>query len=103
MGATALGMLALVVAFSFPHTIIVMADGLQQITWLRRKKQIHWGDIVEINTGERSRAVTITGADGTRVVHTHQLPDRPRLLMELKVHCGENLPPDFPRESVFGL
>ena len=51
-------------------------------------------------TGEKSRTVTITGADGIKIVHSRQLPDRPRLLWELKQHCGEQLPADFPRERV---
>jgi hypothetical protein len=101
--AAALGTLALMIAFTFPDTIIVRADGLEQIAWLRRRKQIRWADVVEINTGERSRTVTITGADGTKIVHSRQLPDRPRLLMELKVHCGEKLPSDFPREPISGF
>jgi hypothetical protein len=100
LNLTALGILTLVIVFSFPYTIIVTADGLQQIAWLRIKKQICWTDIVEINTGERSRTVTMTAADGTKIIHSSQLPDRPRLLIELKQHCGDNLPPDFPREPI---
>jgi hypothetical protein len=84
----------------FPATIAVTADGLEQIYWFRRNKRIGWREIVEINTGEKSRTVTITGADGTKIVHSRQLADRPRLLMEIKQYCGENLPPDFPRESI---
>jgi hypothetical protein len=90
------------IAFTFPDTIIVKADGLEQIAWLRRRRQIRWADIVEINTGEKGRTVSIIGADGTKIVHSRQLPDRPRLLMELKKHCGENLPSDFPREPGVG-
>jgi hypothetical protein len=86
------------IAASFPETIIVKADGLEQVSWLWKNKRIHRSDIVEINTGEKSRTVTITSADGTRIVHSRQLPDRQRLLAELKHHCGENPPSDFPRE-----
>jgi hypothetical protein len=96
--AASLGILAMMIILTFPETIIVTDNGLEQISWLRKNKQIRWGDIVEINTGEKSRTVTITGADGTKIVHSRQLPDRPRLLMELKNRCGEKLPPDFPRE-----
>ena len=46
------------------------------------------------------RTVTITGADGTKIVHNRQLPNRPCLLVELKQHCGEKLPSDFPREPI---
>jgi hypothetical protein len=47
--------------------------------------------------------VTIIGADGTKIIHSRQLPDRPRLLMELKIHCAEKLPSDFPREPIAGF
>jgi hypothetical protein len=101
--AAILGILAMMFIFTFPETIVVTDNGLEQISWLWKKKQIRWADIVEINTGEKSRTVTITGADGTKIVHSRQLPDRSRLLMELRVHCGENLPSDFPREPITGF
>ena len=103
MTAAALGVIALMIIFTFPETIIVTADGLKQISWLWKNKRIRWSEIVEINTGEKSRTVTIAGADGTKIVHSRQLPDRPALLMTLKEHCGENLPPDFPRELGAGF
>jgi hypothetical protein len=103
VSAACLGILAVMIAFSFPETIIVTADGLEVISWFRKNKQIRWADIVEINTGEKSRTVTITGADGTKIVHSRQLPDRPRLLAELRDHCRENLPSDFPREPIIGF
>ena len=31
------------------------------------------------------------------------LPDRARLLLELRDYCGDNLPADFPREPIVGL
>jgi hypothetical protein len=71
-----------------------------QISWPGRNRRIRWAEIAEINTGEKSRTVTITGGNGTKIIHTRSLPDRPRLLMELKHYCGENLPPDFPRETI---
>jgi hypothetical protein len=92
------GWLALMLLFSFPGSVVITVDGLEEVYWFRTRKRIQWKDVVEINTGEKSRTVTITGADGTRIVHSAQLPDRPRLLTELKNRCGENLPPDFPRE-----
>ena len=100
LGLLAVG--ALIVA-GFPGTIVITADGLEQVHWLWRNKHVQWSEIEEINTGEKSRAVTITATDGTKIVHSRQLPDRPRLLFELKQHCGENLPPDFPREPVTDL
>jgi hypothetical protein len=92
------GLLAVMLLFSFPGSVVITVDGLEEVYWFRRRKRIQWKDIVEINTGEKSRTVTFRGADGTRIVHSAQLPDRPRLLLELKNRCGENLPPDFPRE-----
>jgi hypothetical protein len=96
--ASGLGILAMMFIFTFPETIIVTDNGLEQTSWLWKNKQIRWADIVEVNTGEKRRTVIITGADGTKIVHSRQLPDRSRLLMELRGHCGEKLPPDFPRE-----
>jgi hypothetical protein len=97
---TAVGFASVAIALltSFPGTILINSEGLQQIFWGWKDKRIRWADIVEINTGEKSRTVTITAADGTKIVHSRQLPDRRRLLCELKQHCGEQLPADFPRE-----
>ena len=98
--AGGIGLLVLMLLFSFPGTVVITSGGLEQVYWFRRRKRIQWKDIVEINTGEKSRTVTIMGADGTRIVHSPQLPDRPRLLLELKNRCGENLPSDFPQEPL---
>ena len=83
---------------SFPGTVAVTRDGIEQVYWFRKKKYIRWGDIVEVNTGKRIRRIEITGADHTIIVHSSNLADRERLLLELKQHCGDNLPPDFPSE-----
>lgn len=98
--AVILAVIAISLLVSFPGTILIDSEGLQQTFWAGKNKRIRWADIVEINTGEKSRTVTITGADGTTIVHSRQLPDRPRLLWELKQHCGDELPADFPREQV---
>jgi hypothetical protein len=98
MMTVGLGAIAVMITLTFPETIIVTADGLEQISWLWKTKLIHWADIVEINTGNKSRTVTITGVGGTKIVHFRQLPDRLTFLRALKDHCGEKLPPDFPRE-----
>jgi len=94
-----LGLAALGLLFLFPGTIVVNSDGLEQFYWLRRNKRIQWKDIEEIDS-ETSSRVNILGADGTKIVHTLFLGDRPRFLLELKQHCGEELPPDFPQEPV---
>lgn len=101
--AACLGLMAIVFLFSFPGTVVTTRDGLQQRYWFWRERHIRWEAIAEINTGKKSRTVTITGADGTKIVHSRQLADRPRFLLELKRHCGENLPQDFPREPIAGV
>ena len=100
VGALGCIIVAVMIILPFPATLVVAPDGLEQVSWLWKNKHILWTDIVEINTGEKSRTVTITGVDGTKIVHSRQLADRPRLLLELKRHCGENLPPDFPKEPI---
>jgi hypothetical protein len=97
MVAVVFGLLLFMIAFSFPDTITVTDHGIEQIAWLWKHKRIRWTDIVEITAG--GGMLTITGADRTNIVHTRQLPDRPRLLTEIKRHCGENLPPGFPGEA----
>jgi hypothetical protein len=79
-----------------PATIFVDDHGIQQRYWLRPDKFIRWNEIVEINTGDKIRIVTIKSADGTTIVHSKYTADRPRFLRELKSHCLENLPPQFP-------
>ena len=100
VGASGLVIVLAVVAAEFPGTIVLTAEGMEQVRWLWKNKYIRWGDIEEINTGEKSKTITITAKDGTKIVHWRPLPDRSRLLFELKQHGGENLPPDFPREPI---
>ena len=100
MTAIAFASVAIGLITLFPGTIVIDSEGLQQTSWAWKNKRIRWTDIVEINTGEKSRTVTISGADGTKIVHSRRLPDRPRLLWEIKQRCGEQLPADFPREPV---
>ena len=97
------GILGPMILYSLPGTIAVTADGIEQAFWFQKNRHIRWADIVEINSDEKSRTVSITGADGTKIVHSRQLADRSRLLLELKQHCGENLPPDFPCERIAGF
>jgi hypothetical protein len=95
-----LGVGALLFLSLLPATIVVTEEGLEQIFWLGKNRKIAWDDIDEVNTGKDRRTVSITGRDGTRILHMGQLVDRPRLLLELKQHCGEDLPPDFPCEPL---
>lgn len=78
-------------------------EAIEQVFLLGWRKCIRWEDIVEIESNPKDRMVTITGADGTKIVYSRFLADRPRLLLELKQRCGEDLPPDFPQEPHDGL
>ena len=68
--ASGFGIFTLAIAFSSPKTVTIRADGLEQISWLWKNRRIRLADIVEINAGKESRTVTITGADGTKIVHS---------------------------------
>jgi hypothetical protein len=85
---------AIAILSTMPGTILVTDEGLEQTYWLRKRIRLTWDDIVEVNLDKR--IVAIRGDDGTRIVHTGQQVDRERLLVELKHHCGDELPPDFP-------
>ena len=91
--------LALTELTTFPGTIVVTREGIEQIYWLQWTRRIRWSDVVEINTGNKIRTITITGSNRTKIVHSSQLADRPRLLEEIVRYCGSELPPDFPRET----
>lgn len=88
------------VLFMIPGTITLGSEGLQEHFWLWKDKRIRWGDIVEIESDPKGRSLTIKAVDGKRIVHSSFLSGRPRLLREIKTHCGENLPADFPCEPL---
>lgn len=90
LGLTSAGLVSVL-----PGSVLVTDSGLEQVFWLWRNKRIRWEEIVVINTERKGSAVTIIGADKTRIVHSSQLPDRPRFLLEIRQHCGDNLPADF--------
>lgn len=92
------GLCAFAVLTMFPSTVVVSGEGLEQVYWLRKNIRISWNNIVEINTGKKERTITIVAADGTKIEHSSRLADRPRLLLELRQHCGQDLPEDFPSE-----
>jgi len=91
LGLTSVGLL-----FMLPGTVLVSDSGLEEVIWLWRNKRIRWEEIVEINTERKGSAVTVIGAGKTKVIHSSRLPDRARFLLEIKRHCGDNLPADFP-------
>jgi hypothetical protein len=91
-GALLVGALAML--STLPGTIALSDEGLEQIYWFRGRTRLAWDGIVEVKLD--ARTVTIRGEDGTRIAHTSQNVDRARLLVELKHHCGDDLPPEFP-------
>ncbi len=94
------GLAAFVMTCDIPGDLVVSHEGIEQVYWFWKNKRIGWKEIVEINTGKKNRFVEITGADGTRIRYSGPLADLPRLFLELKLHCGENLPPEFPSEPM---
>ncbi|HSZ16549.1 MAG TPA: hypothetical protein VK764_05575 [Terracidiphilus sp.] len=91
------GFIALLL-LAFPGSVIVDKNGLGQIYWLRGEKRIAWSDVSKVSLDEKKREVTIVGKFGTKIVHTRQLPDRERLLQELKSHCSEKLPAELKQQ-----
>jgi hypothetical protein len=83
-----------------PGTILVSDNGLEEVIWFWRNKRIRWEEIVEINTERKGSTVTVIGVDRTKIIHSSRLPDRPRFLAEIRQHCGENLPAEFPGGDV---
>lgn len=85
---------ALALLSTMPATIVVTEEGLEQRYWFRRRVKLSWDAIVEVKLAPHT--VTIRGENGTRIIHTGQQVDLARLLVELKHHCGNDLPPEFP-------
>ena len=95
-----LGLSSVGLVFALPGTVLATNSGLEEITWLWRNKRIRWDKIVEINTERKGSTITVVGADETKIIHSRRLPDRSRFLLEIRRHCGENLPADFPGVDV---
>lgn len=82
--------------FPFPETITAGPEGLaQEIRFWLKKKKIAWGDVREIERAKGNKLLIVTATDGTKIVHTRQLPDRERLLEELYKYCGEKVPKEL--------
>jgi hypothetical protein len=91
--ALVLGLLAVGLMMPFPETITAGEDGLlQEVRFWLKKRKIAWGEVREIRTLKTRKLLIVEGSDGTKIVHTRQLPDRDRLLEELYRHCGEKVP-----------
>jgi hypothetical protein len=84
--------IALILVASFPASILLTGEGLQQVYWLRKKRIIVWKDVSEIAIDEKRNRVTIKGNGGAKIVYTRQLPDKTRLMAELEKYCGDKMP-----------
>lgn len=94
--AFVLAVLAVGLMAPFPETITSGPDGLmQEVRFFLKKKRIAWDDVREVRPAKKNKLLIVTGADGTRVIHTRQLPDRDRLLEELCKRCGDKIPKEL--------
>ncbi|HTW60340.1 MAG TPA: hypothetical protein VMD55_00955 [Terracidiphilus sp.] len=80
---------------SFPGSIVMQTEGIEQVYWLRSNKKIRWMEISAIRRSDKGREITIVGTDGTEIVHSRRLADQPRFLRELRAHCRTDLLQDF--------
>lgn len=81
--------------FSFPGSIVVSQEGIEQHFWLRGQKRIRWGEVTELKEGRANSSLTITASDSTRIDFSGRMPDLPRFLAEIEKYCSGNLPPEF--------
>lgn len=92
----------LLLLMAFPGSIHSDSQGLSQRYWLRGEKRIGWNDVLVIAINEKKREIRITGKSGVKVVHTRQLPDRERLIEELRKHCAAKMPADPTQKQMSG-
>lgn len=85
---------------SLPGILVVSNEALEERNWVLRNKRILWTEIQEIQTEKRGSAITVIGSGRRKILHTNMYPDRTRFLLEIKRHCGDDLPPDFPNEKL---
>lgn len=85
---------------SIPGILVVTNEALEEINWVWWNKKIRWTEIQEINAEKRGSAVTVIGPGRRKIVYTNVYPDRPRFLLEIKRHCGDDLPSNFPNEEL---
>jgi hypothetical protein len=94
VGALGLLLSASVFMFSLPGTLVAAPDGLRQTYWLRAEKFIAWDEIREIRDLGHRGALLILGARKKSIIYSSPMAGRPRLIQELKQHCGDDIP-DF--------
>ena len=86
---------------SISGVLVVTNDALEERNWIWRNRKIRWSEIQEIHAEKKGSAITVIGPGRGRILYTNVYPDRARFLMEIKKHCGDNLPPDFPSEPLY--
>src|SRR5271166_4253128 len=72
----------LLLLISFPGSIDVTGEGLEQNYWVGRRKRIAWKDVAGFDIDQKGKKVTIRAKNGPKIVHTRQLPDRERFISE---------------------
>ncbi|HEY6489751.1 MAG: hypothetical protein WCC26_08520 [Terracidiphilus sp.] len=92
----------LLLLMAFPGSIRADSQGLSQTYWLRGEKRIAWGGVLTIAINEKKGEIQITGKGGVKVVYARQLPDRERLLDELKKHCAAKMPGESAQKMMSG-
>lgn len=75
-----------------PAVLVVNSEGIDQHYWLRGDKHIRWSEIAEVIASPKAKAVVIKAANGVRIDHSALRSVRDRLLAELKLHRGSELP-----------
>lgn len=76
----------------FPGTIVSSPTGLEQRYWLAKTRRIAWSDIKSVDINEKKNLLTVYSVAGAKIQHTKILPERQRLIAELREHCASKLP-----------
>jgi len=83
---------ALLLLRFLPGTLLLTKEGLEQHVWLGSPKKIAWSEVQSVTVVKREGRVVILGTGGRKIQHAKQLPDRDRLLAELRAHCPDKMP-----------
>ncbi|MGA8729243.1 MAG: hypothetical protein WB608_10875 [Terracidiphilus sp.] len=92
----------LLLLMSFPGSIYINADGLEQTYWVGSKKRVPWKHVAWIGIDDKKKRVTVKGSNGHKIVHTRQLPDKARFLAELRTHCPTKMPAESELKTLIG-
>lgn len=89
-------MIGVSVFLGTPQCVEMSEEGIAEIYRIGRNNFIRWAEIEEINIGKTDRLITIRSKRKTRIVYTLHPEHRARFLDEIKKHCHDELPPEFP-------